>query len=172
MELVLLSSDLEAAFADFYHDFVNHDPENAGFYQQGTENFSAYVQQLRDEEKGINLPEGYVPCSHFWLIENTVILGAIRVRHHIENDFLALEGGHIGFDVAPSYRGRGYGKKMLKLVLPKASELGIRNALITADEDNIASRKVIENNGGIFENVVKGKVFPEPIARYWVTCDC
>lgn len=94
------------------------------------------------------------------------------MRHHIENDFLALEGGHIGFDVAPSYRGRGYGKKMLKLVLPKASELGIRKALITADEDNIASRKVIENNGGIFENVVMGKVFPEPIARYWVSCDC
>ncbi len=60
---------------------------------------------------------------------------------------------------------------MLKLVLPKAKLLGISEALITADEDNIASRKVIEANGGQFEKVVIGKVFPEPVARYWVVCE-
>ncbi len=49
--------------------------------------------------------------------------------------------------------------------------LGISEALITADEDNIASRKVIESNGGRFEKVVVGKVFPEPLARYWVACE-
>ncbi|KDM91633.1 GNAT family N-acetyltransferase [Photobacterium galatheae] len=171
MELVVLSSELESAFADFYHDFIKHDPENADFYARGTENFADYVRQLQDEEEGINLPDGYVPCSHLWLVENAVILGAIRIRHHIENDFLSLEGGHIGYDVAPSARGRGNGKVMLKLALSKACELGIRKALITADEDNIASRKVIESNGGIFESVVMGKVFPEPIARYWVSCE-
>lgn len=60
---------------------------------------------------------------------------------------------------------------MLKLALTKAKELGIKKALVTADEDNLASRKVIEGNGGMFENIVMGKVFPNPIARYWVRCE-
>ncbi len=59
---------------------------------------------------------------------------------------------------------------MLKLVLPKAKELGIDQALVTADEDNNASRKVIEANGGQFEKIVMGKMFPNPLARYWISC--
>jgi predicted acetyltransferase len=41
---------------------------------------------------------------------------------------------------------------------------------VTADEDNVASRRVIESNGGELENIVMGKVYPNPIARYWVEC--
>lgn len=99
-----------------------------------------------------------------------VILGAILIRHTLETEFLALEAGHIGYDIAPSYRGRGYAKQMLSLALPKANSLGTEAALVIADEVNMASRKVIEANGGNFEKIVIGKVFPEPLARYWVNC--
>ncbi|EGQ8513577.1 GNAT family N-acetyltransferase [Vibrio parahaemolyticus] len=172
MELVLPSIEFKAEFSAFYQDFSKNDTENAEYYRLGISNFKKYIQQLQDESKGLNLPDGYVPCDHFWLVDDKRnILGAIRVRHNIDNEFLALEAGHIGYDIAPSYRGMGYGKTMLKLVLPKAKLLGISEALITADEDNIASRKVIEANGGQFEKVVIGKVFPEPVARYWVVCE-
>ena len=52
--------------------------------------------------------------------------------------------GHIGYDIAPSFRGRGYGKQMLKFALIEAKKLGITKVLITANEDNYASRRVIE----------------------------
>ncbi len=84
---------------------------------------------------------------------------------------MSLEAGHIGYDIAPSFRGRGYGKQMLKLALPEIKKLGIEKALITADEDNYASRKVIEANGGQLENIIQGKVLPNPLARYWVRCE-
>lgn len=171
MELAVPSLEFEAAFAKFHDDFARNDVENAEYYDQGKSNFPMYVQRLIDESKGMNLRAGYVPCSHFWLINSDkAILGAIRVRHNIGNEFLSLEAGHIGYDIAPSYRGKGYGKLMLKLALTKAKGLGITQALITADEDNLASRKVIESNGGKFEKVIKGKVFPVPLARYWVIC--
>ncbi|EJG2021303.1 GNAT family N-acetyltransferase [Vibrio parahaemolyticus] len=172
MELVSPSIEFESEFSVYYHDFAENDVENADYYRDGISDFAQYVQRLQDEAQGLNLPDGYVPCNHFWLIDNhRNILGVIRVRHNIDNEFLALEAGHIGYDVAPSYRGMGYGKLMLKLALPKAKMLGIAQALITADEDNIASRKVIEFNGGQFEKVVMGEVFPEPLARYWVACE-
>ncbi|EPI3549999.1 GNAT family N-acetyltransferase [Vibrio vulnificus] len=171
MELVVPSQEFKSAFERFYEDFAQNDVENAEYYLEGKVDFSKYVQRLSDEATGINLRDGYVPCSHFWLIDSTrSILGAIRVRHNIDNDFLSLEGGHIGYDIAPSYRRKGNGKLMLKLALSRASALGIERALLTADEDNFASRGVIEANGGEFEKIVIGKVFPNPLARYWVSC--
>ncbi|MEZ8827025.1 GNAT family N-acetyltransferase [Vibrio amylolyticus] len=171
MVLIEPSINLESEFTRFYEDFAQCDVDNAEYYREGIANFSHYVQRLNDEGKGVNLKKGYVPCSHFWLINDTKnIVGVIRVRHNINNEFLAVEAGHIGYDIAPSFRGFGNGKKMLNLALSKARLLGIKQALITADEDNIASRKVIEANGGQFDKIVTGKVFPNPLARYWVNC--
>jgi len=74
----------------------------------------------------------------------------------------------IGYDIAPSFRRNGYGKTILKLALTKAKALGLHKILLTADEDNIASRKIIESNSGKLENIVMGKVFPNLLARYWI----
>lgn len=171
MKLISPTVDLQSEFLSFYQDFVQNDAPNAEYYGQGSIDFPHYVKQLNEEEQGINLRDGYVPCSHYWLVDEACnILGVIRVRHNIDNEFLKLEAGHIGYDIAPSFRGLGHGKVMLKLALLKAKALGITKALITANEDNFASRKVIEANGGQFENIVKGKVFQTSLARYWVDC--
>ncbi|WP_413769821.1 GNAT family N-acetyltransferase, partial [Vibrio vulnificus] len=82
---------------------AQNDRENADYYLEGKTDFSTYVQRLHDEAMGVNLREGYVPCSHFWLVDaRKTVLGAIRVRHNINNEFLAMEAGHIGYDIAPS----------------------------------------------------------------------
>lgn len=170
--LIPVSFDYAQAFAAFYQDFAENDPENANYYAGGVTHFRTYVENLILESQAISLPQGHVPCSHFWLInDRSEILGALRVRHHLNNAFLAYEGGHIGYDIAPSARRQGHGKTILKLGLHKAHDLGLKKALITTDEDNWASRKVIESNGGKLEGIVMGKIFPNPIARYWVDCD-
>jgi len=170
MRLVVPSLELEDAFFAFCNDYEQYDVENGQYYFEGRVSFSDYIQRLCDNVKGINLKDGYVPCSCFWFMKNdNTIIGAIRIRHNIASEFLEVEGGHIGYYIAPSYRGQGYGKTMLCLALPKAKALGIKRALITADEDNWPSRKVIEANGGELENIRLGKVFPKPVARYWIT---
>nr|WP_086939861.1 GNAT family N-acetyltransferase [Thaumasiovibrio occultus] len=172
MELVSPSLAFESEFAAFFADFATNDRKNADYYLQGVTDFGAYVQRLQDEAAGVNLKAGHVPCSHYWLFDDKgEMVGVIRVRHHIRTGFLSFEAGHIGYDIAPSSRGRGLGKAMLALALPKVKALGIDTALITAQEDNMASRRVIEANGGQLENVVMGQVFPTLLARYWVSCE-
>jgi predicted acetyltransferase len=51
---------------------------------------------------------------------------------------------------------------MLQQSLPWARELGIDPALVTCDDDNIGSIRVIENAGGELEDVRGAK------RRYWV----
>ncbi|EHZ2746685.1 GNAT family N-acetyltransferase, partial [Vibrio vulnificus] len=64
MELVVPSQEFKSAFECFYEDFAQNDVENAEYYLEGKIDFSKYVQRLSDEAAGINLRDGYVPCSH------------------------------------------------------------------------------------------------------------
>jgi predicted acetyltransferase len=90
-----------------------------------------------------------------------VYLGRISVRHRLTPALWEI-GGHIGYDVRPSARRRGHATAMLRLALPVAHRLGIDPALITCDSANVASRRVIERNGGVFEDERRGTL------RYWV----
>ena len=56
--------------------------------------------------------------------------------------------GHVGFSVVPWKRQRGYATRALQLLLPQAGEEGLSYIELTTNSDNIASRRVIEANGG------------------------
>jgi predicted acetyltransferase len=159
----------ESEFVAMVTDFEMYDAENAGFYAAAKQDFARYVQDLLNEERGINLKEGWVPCTHRWLVESgRAVVGAARLRHHIKTPFLANEGGHIGYDVAPSSRGKGYGHLALQAALRDAQRLNIDRVLLVADESNPASRRVIERHGGELEAVVFSKHWNQRVCRYWI----
>lgn len=115
-------------------------------------NFSDYTTRLNNHAKGIDLPEGYVPESVFWLIDHYEYIGNVSIRHMLTDNLMKV-GGHIGYEIRPSKRKQGYGKTILALVLPEVKKLGIKKALVTCDETNIGSQKIIEANGGILEDI-------------------
>ncbi|QKW32708.1 GNAT family N-acetyltransferase [Actinomadura sp. NAK00032] len=121
--------------------------------------FGRYVMTLLDE-RWTPRREGFVTATTLWLVDGEEFLGRIAIRHRL-NDFLREIGGHIGYDVRKSARRRGHATFMLKEALPVAHSLGIESALITCDVDNVASRKVIEANGGVLEGERGGKL------RFW-----
>jgi predicted acetyltransferase len=128
--------------------------------------FGEFVGKLRSREKGRNLPKGHVSESHFWLIDGDSFIGRTSVRHRLTPK-LKIEGGHIGYEIRPSKRTQGYGTLILALVIRKARQMGFKKVLVTCNEDNVGSRKIIESNGGVYENRLKapsGKVK----LRYWI----
>jgi predicted acetyltransferase len=128
--------------------------------------FDGYVKRLENEAQGNDLPPGYVSHTTYWLVDNNEFIGRVDIRHTLTKHLLR-EGGHIGYDIRPSKRNHGYGKKILALALPKAKSFGIKNVLVTCDETNVASKKIIEANGGILENKISvGKGRPKKL-RYW-----
>lgn len=150
-------------------DFDTHDPHNTAFYAPARENFKLYVRTLVDEEVGRNLPEGLVPCTHRWLIEpNGAVVGVTRLRHRLDTPALAENIGHIGYDVAPSKRRRGYGHLAVNVALAEARKLGIARALLYIDEGNLASRATAENAGGMLQSVVWSEFWQDRICKYWI----
>ena len=131
------------------------------------DDFDNSVRLAKDHTHGIGLPEGWVPASTYWVVRRGHIVGTCHLRHQL-NEFLRNFGGHIGYSIRGSERGKGYGTKMLALALEKAQLLGIKRVLITCEDDNIASTRVIEKNGGKLADKVKTKYAEFLTRRYWI----
>lgn len=150
-------------------DFERLDPVNAEFYAPARSDFPAYVQSLLDEELGINLRDGWVPCTHRWLVSsNREVCAVARLRHTIATPFLSLNGGHIGYDVAPSHRGNGYGHAALRAALAEAQRLQLSRVLLFTGESNARSRAVIERKGGFLESIAYSEFWDEQLCKYWL----
>jgi predicted acetyltransferase len=129
--------------------------------------FSAWVRWLTDASNtAIPLAEGRVHADYWWIVEDRTYLGAITLRHGL-NDFLLRAGGHIGYGLRPSARGRGLAAWALRSILPRAQQLGLDRVLITCDDSNAASARTIEKVGGVLEDVRQTEL--GLTRRYWIT---
>lgn len=163
------SVEYQSAFLAMLDDFDANDSHNSAFYTAARQDFSAYVQELKYEEQGINLPFGKVQCSHRWLVSSDgALVGVTRLRHSIETPFLAANGGHIGYDVAPSRRGQGFGHFALAVALNEAKRIGLSRVLLYAGETNAASRAIIGRAGGVLEQIAYSEFWNEQLCKYWV----
>ncbi|MFJ8622763.1 GNAT family N-acetyltransferase [Kitasatospora sp. NPDC093550] len=120
--------------------------------------FGRYVARVLAErtEAGARRDAG-VPMTTLWWADGDEVLGRIAIRHRL-TPALARVGGHIGYDVRPSARRRGHAAAMLAAALPVGAALGITAALLTCDDTNTASRRVIEANGGRLTAAEGGKL--------------
>ncbi|WP_153046261.1 GNAT family N-acetyltransferase, partial [Streptococcus suis] len=92
-------------------------------------------------EMGLDLPNGYVPAIQYVSFDQTgKALGFLHLRLRL-NDFLLQKGGHIGYSIRPTERGKGYAKEQLRLGLQEAASKNITKVLVTCSTDNQASRR-------------------------------
>ena len=112
--------------------------------------------------------ETSIPTTHLWAVAEGQFVGRISIHHEL-NDALRVEGGHIGYDTVPSFRGRGVATEMLRQALPVARDLGLTAVLLTCDDTNAASIRVIERNGGSLRET-KALDSNRPLKRYyWIS---
>ena len=141
---------LKEEYLSFYKEWIESGETIVPWViEKDPSNFEEMVQFLMDNEKGVNIPDGWVPDSTYWLLNNEKrIIGAVNIRHQL-TELLFNSGGHIGYGIRPSERRKGYATKLLSLSLEKARELGIKKVLVVCDKTNVGSLKVITNNNGI-----------------------
>lgn len=98
-----------------------------------------------------------VPTTERWWVEGDTYLGRVRIRHRL-TAALRRDGGNLGYALRPSARGHGHGVGMVAAARPVLAGLGIDPALVTIAVDNVASRRVVERNGGQEVDVLDGRV--------------
>jgi predicted acetyltransferase len=103
-----------------------------------------------------------VPMTELWYVSGDVYLGGLSIRHRLTPELLR-EGGHIGYNVVPEHRRQGHATAMLARAVVLCRALGVTRVLVTCDDSNIGSRRVIEANGGVLAEVADGT------CRYWIS---
>jgi predicted acetyltransferase len=142
-------------------------PSFLHFYEEGMP-LPEYLDVLARWRAGKHLPPGFVPETFLFAFVGARIVGRIVVRHALTPS-LEREGGHIGYVVLPEFRRRRYATRMLTLAVHLARErLGLHDLLVTCDDDNVGSIRVIERNGGVLQDIVKIGEQSKPVRRYWI----
>ncbi len=137
------------------------------FFDEST-SWPHYVKGLRAQRRGLDLSVGQVPGTLLCAVVDEVIVGRVSIRFRL-NKYLADFSGHIGYAVLPDHRRRGYATEMLRQALIVARAEGLNKMLIVCDDENVASARVIESNGGVFERLAPSRDGTHQIRRYWIS---
>lgn len=167
MELIKPSKEFIKSYQNAVEEYRLHQVNSYEFLDMPADKLLEYVKNF---ESGHNLPEGWVPSTYLWMVDENEFCGEINIRHAL-TDALLHFGGNIGYGVRYSKWNQGIGTEMLELALKYAKEyLALDKVLITCNDNNYGSVHVIENNGGILqdkiENIIDGK--RRITRRYWI----
>lgn len=174
---VVCMFELVVPDASFYPSFAESHREWDGAHQDGAgllpdddvtspEGFADWVRRLSRAERAAEAG-GIVPCTYRWITDGSRYVGAIAFRHYL-TPALLNSGGHIGYGVRPSDRGRGAASWALQEVCARlAAQEEPDRVLLTCDDANAASARTIERCGGLLEDVRVGGN-GRPFRRYWI----
>ena len=170
LKLILPSPDRAVQILDYKKRSLEN-----GSHLHGAGGLDAYdsipdwLAFLDEKSRPETCPEGLVPDSTYLCLRmhDDRLIGMVNIRYLL-NDFLLNFGGHVGYSVHPAHRGQGYGKQQLRLALDKCRDLRLNRVLLTCNESNEASRRVIRANGGVLEDV---RAMPDgkKMQRWWIT---
>lgn len=131
------------------------------------EPWPAYLARLESLRTASDGQDGWVPATFLVAEVAGEIVGRTSVRHRL-NPWLARWGGHIGYGVRPAFRRRGHATEILRQSLVIARAAGLARALLTCEDDNMASAAVIERCGGMLEAILPAEKGSQPMRRYWI----
>lgn len=165
--LITPSKSYEEEWINYAKEYIKDNPKLLPLEYKFDISYDEWLKLIEDESVGKNLKKGRVASSKYFLVNNeNKILGGISIRHNIDTEYLFNYGGHIGYGIRPSERGKGYGNIILSLGLNEVKKMNINKILVTCLDDNIYSKKIIEKNGGILENKISFE--DNFMCRYWI----
>jgi predicted acetyltransferase len=129
--------------------------------------FGSYLKIINEARDGIHLGSHEVPTTSLFAFVDGHIVGKVSIRHDL-NSYFEITGGHVGFGVLSEYRGRGFATQILASALEYCRNIGLKKILLTCEESNVNSQKVIIRNGGVLDHLSDPKQAGAKILRYWI----
>lgn len=166
--LVRPSRDMQQALWAYRAEFLTHGEKriNGSCGLAFFDSFEEWLAVATSIVKQKLSREG-VHASTFFLIrvKDEKVLGSVQIRHSLTPELL-LHGGHIGYAIRPTERGRGYGKQQLMLALGEAKKLVLPRVMISCDQENTPSSRTIRSCGGVLE---KEMLFQDKLQQvFWL----
>lgn len=171
IRLIQPQKNHEAAVLDYTkeHTTFGEDSLHGSSLLTEMESYSAWLTHLTQQSNKATVTPDWVVATTLLAVRESdqKIIGTIDIRHEL-NEFLKEFGGHIGFGVRPTERGKGYATEMLRLGLDYCKMLGLEKVMVACYKENVPSAKTIKKNGGILEREFIHDDGTE-VQVYWIT---
>ena len=170
MELIIPTEKYYKSYVEAINEYEKNNVHTYDFLDESRGSQKDIFKRLEDYRLGRNLPENYVKATFLWLVDEDEFIGEVSIRHSL-TDALLRFGGNIGYGVRYSEWNKGFGTVMLSQALIYAKEaIGLKRVLITCNDNNIASARVIEKNGGILQDKIINVIdnIERITRRYWI----
>ena len=136
---------------DYIREFLEYGSEinGAGGLHRYLDDYEGWLEKLNMDYTMVP-GEERVPARTYFLVResDSRIIGMINIRLAL-NERLSHYGGHIGYSIRPTERGKGYNNINLYLGLKVCRKYGIERIFMDADLENPASWKTMEAFGGV-----------------------
>ena len=129
--------------------------------------FTNYLKKLKEYENisFISYDQASFPTHQYVLCEDLSgkILALVVIRPYLTKELFENFEGNVGYYVPQSERGKGYAKASLKLAIDEYKKLNPTSTelILCCYKENIPSRKVIENCGGVLIEEISGILTPQ-----------
>jgi predicted acetyltransferase len=95
------------------------------------------------------LPENWIPYTTYILFDNKIPVGFARIRHESSKYLETVIGaGNLGYAIAKSYRGQGYGSTLFSLLLKECKTFGYEKIKLFPLKTNFPTVRIMMKNGG------------------------
>jgi predicted acetyltransferase len=156
----------EAAAISIHESMLSEDSHFLRFWTPSM-SWSAFLRSNEELRQGLDPSTYRVRGCQLAAVVDDVIVGRTSLRYEL-NEFFAEAGGHVGYAVAPAHRRKGYATEILRQSLIILRGEGIERVLVTCNDDNVASARTIERNGGVLESIVLLEKEDTRVRRYWI----
>ena len=114
---------------------------------------------------------GQLPTSEFFFMLGDTKIGLLQLRHRPgrSKELPDRMANHIYYEIEPEYRGKGYGMQILTLGLKEAKKIGLSEVMLTCNEENLPSKKIITTHGGEYIEDFVISSSGERIMKYRIT---
>lgn len=168
MEIIMPEKKYLLSYQEAIKEYQEHDVKSYCFLNPQEYDV---IERAENSRLGKNLPEGVVAATYLWLVDGDTFIGQVSIRHEL-TDGLRRFGGNIGYGIRYSAWNKGYGSFLLSQALLYAKDtIKLQKVLLTCNDDNIGSARVIEKNGGELQDKIKNTIggVERITRRYWIT---
>ena len=149
-ELRLIDENMGINVYEMYQDIPKEEIGSTNIIKDCTmDQFYKIIREYKKDEFIINSKLNTTTNRYIYFVDNYPV-GEIGIRTTL-NDYWVNKGSQIFYKIRVSKRNQGYGTKMLQLALIQCKKLGMKKVRINCDDNNVASIKVIKNNGGMLD---------------------
>ncbi len=156
--------------ADLLYPFLQSMPKEENGFQNGAagltrKEFEDWLVRQEANAAKTEIEDGYrVPQGIWFLYVDGQPAGMAKLRYFL-TDRLRTAGGHLGYAIAPAFRGHGYAAAMVNEIKRIAAQKGIDEMLVTIHNDNPASIRTALKCGGRIENIDEDRHY------IWIPCN-